>query len=171
MSKVLDVIRKISEQTNLLALNAAIEAARAGEAGRGFSVVADEVRTLSANTHQATESIRSMIEQLQQQASTAAEAMATARQQTELSVSLAERSEQHFEDIRQAITGMMAVTQQIFTATDEQQQVASSTAENIHQLNHEIAQLSTAASDAASASNELNQQSEQLAAGWQQFKA
>ncbi|MCC5853960.1 MAG: methyl-accepting chemotaxis protein, partial [Alkalimonas sp.] len=67
--------------------------------------------------------------------------------------------------------GMMAVTQQIFTATDEQQQVASSTAENIHQLNHEIAQLSTAASDAASASNELNQQAEQLAVGWQQFKA
>ncbi|SEA79031.1 methyl-accepting chemotaxis sensory transducer with TarH sensor [Alkalimonas amylolytica] len=171
ISKVLDVIRKISEQTNLLALNAAIEAARAGEAGRGFSVVADEVRTLSANTHQATESIRSMIEQLQQQASSAAQAMATARQQTDLSVSLAERSEQHFDDIRQAIAGMMAVTQQIFTATDEQQQVAISTAENIHQLNHEIAQLSTAASDAAMASSELNQQAEQLAAGWQQFKA
>ncbi|MDP4529242.1 methyl-accepting chemotaxis protein [Alkalimonas delamerensis] len=171
ISKVLDVIRKISEQTNLLALNAAIEAARAGEAGRGFSVVADEVRMLSANTHQATESIRSMIEQLQQQASSAAEAMATARQQTEQSVSLAERSEQHFADIRQAIAGMAEVTQQIFAATDEQQQVAGSTAENIHQLNHEITQLSAAASDAASASTELNQQAEQLALGWQQFKA
>jgi len=65
ISAVVDVIRKISEHTNLLALSAAIEAARAGEAGRGFSVVADEVRTLSANTQQATESINTMVALLQ----------------------------------------------------------------------------------------------------------
>ncbi|MDP4535443.1 methyl-accepting chemotaxis protein [Alkalimonas collagenimarina] len=171
ISNVLEVIRKISEQTNLLALNAAIEAARAGEAGRGFSVVADEVRTLSGNTHEATESIRGMIEQLQQQASTAVDAMAAAKSQTEQSVTLAKHSEQHFEDIRLAIGSMTDVTQQIFAATDEQQQVAASTAENIHHLNHEIAQLSAAAADAATASTDLNLQAEQLATGWQQFKA
>lgn len=171
ISNVLEVIQKISEQTNLLALNAAIEAARAGEAGRGFSVVADEVRTLSANTHQATDSIRGMIEQLQRQASTAVEAMLSAQVQTEQSVTLAKDSEQHFGDIRAAITQMSEVTQLISTATDEQQQVATDIAENIHQLNHEIAQLSTAATDAAAASTDLNQQTQQLEIGWQQFKA
>lgn len=171
ISNVLQVIQKISEQTNLLALNAAIEAARAGEAGRGFSVVADEVRTLSADTHQATDSIRDMIEQLQQQASTAVEAMVSAQVKTEQSVMLAKDSEQHFGDIRTAIVHMSEVNQLIFTATDEQQQVATDIAENIHQLNHEIAQLSTAATDAAAASMDLNQQTKQLEIGWQQFKA
>lgn len=171
ISHVLEVIQKISEQTNLLALNAAIEAARAGDAGRGFSVVADEVRALSADTNQATNSIREMIEQLQQQASTAVQAMLSAQDQTQQSVILAKDSEQHFEDIRSAIGSISEVTQLIFMATDEQQQVATAIGENIHQLNHEVAQLSTAATAAASASTELNQQAEQLEIGWQQFKA
>ncbi|WP_235357719.1 methyl-accepting chemotaxis protein [Arsukibacterium ikkense] len=170
ISSVLDVIRKISEQTNLLALNAAIEAARAGEAGRGFSVVADEVRMLSASTHKATESIRQMISQLQQQANSAVAAMRQAAEQASQSVGQSRQTEQMFQQIAGAVKQIVQLNAEISMATDEQQQVATGIADSITLLNDDIRHLNTGAARSATASEQLNTLAGQLLHGCQAFK-
>lgn len=170
ISGVLDVIRKISEQTNLLALNAAIEAARAGEAGRGFSVVADEVRALSANTQQATESIHLMIGQLQNLANSAVQSMQMAGQHAGSSAGLVVETDQMFEQIANDVAHIAQVNIQTSTATEQQKMVATTIAENIGALNDDIHQLTHGASRSAQASETLNQLAEELTAGWQVFK-
>jgi methyl-accepting chemotaxis protein len=169
ISSVLEVIRKISEQTNLLALNAAIEAARAGEAGCGFSVVADEVRTLSANTKQATESINGMISQLQQQAANAVEVMQQAHTQANTNVQLAQDTGSRFNQLASAVEHISSANAQIHTATAQQQLVSQNIAATIHQLNDEVSQLSNEASRSASASEQLTQLAAQLNNDWQVF--
>lgn len=169
ISGVLEVIRKISEQTNLLALNAAIEAARAGEAGRGFSVVADEVRTLSANTKQATESINKMIDQLQQQASDAVLVMQQAFTQANTNVQLAQDTGSRFNQLANAVEQISGANAQIHTATAQQQVVSENIAATLHQLNDNIGQLSNEASRSASASEQLTQLAAQLNNDWQVF--
>lgn len=169
ISGVVEVIRKISEQTNLLALNAAIEAARAGEAGRGFSVVADEVRTLSANTQQATESINKMISQLQQQAANAVETMQQAHQRADASVQLARDAGARFVELASAVEQIAGANLTICAATGQQQVVAEDIASSIHQLNGNISQLSAGAAVAASASEQLTQLASQLNDDWQVF--
>ncbi|MDP2716540.1 methyl-accepting chemotaxis protein [Rheinheimera sp.] len=169
ISGVLDVIRKISEQTNLLALNAAIEAARAGEAGRGFSVVADEVRTLSANTQKATESINKMISQLQQQAASAVEAMQRAHKDADSNVQLAQDAGARFTELAAAVEKIADANLTICTATEQQQVVSADIAQNIHLLNGDIVQLSDGAARAAGASEQLNQLAMQLTDDWQVF--
>ncbi len=171
ISGVLEVIRKISEQTNLLALNAAIEAARAGEAGRGFSVVADEVRTLSAHTKQATESIHGMISQLQQQASNAVAVMQQAHTQADVNVQLAQETGSRFNQVAKAVEHISAANAQIYSATAQQQVVSQSIATTIHQLNDEVNQLSNEASRSAGASEQLTQLATQLNNDWQVFAA
>ncbi|WP_449357865.1 methyl-accepting chemotaxis protein [Alishewanella longhuensis] len=170
ISGVLEVIGKISEQTNLLALNAAIEAARAGEAGRGFSVVADEVRTLSGNTKAATESIRQMISTLQAQANHAVAAIEHAAGQAEHSVEHARSTEQVFRDIASEVTQLAAFNQQISQATDEQQQVTDRFISGISELHSASQQLHDGATSSAQASEQLSAVAAQLNAGWQQFR-
>jgi len=171
ISKVLGVIQSIAEQTNLLALNAAIEAARAGEAGRGFAVVADEVRSLASNTQKATESIRGMIDALQGGARSAVSAMQQSREQAQNSVSHAREAGEVLGHIVHAIEGIADGNAQISTATEEQTAVANEISQNISSLNDSIGEVVNGAEQSSLASRDLAQ----LAAGLQQqiqrFKA
>lgn len=171
ISDVLDVIKNISEQTNLLALNAAIEAARAGEAGRGFSVVADEVRALSASTQEATESIRTMTQKLQSQASSAVNTMTEVEKYATTGVDVAQRSSQHFIDINQSVEAVVEHAKALERAAREQVTLARETRHATQEISGEGAQLTQAAATAAQSSQRLQQQTTQLAQGWAVFQA
>jgi len=126
IGQILEVIKGISEQTNLLALNAAIEAARAGEAGRGFAVVADEVRNLAHRTQSSAQEVQQMIEQLQIGAGASVQTMTESQRQSESSVSIADRAGERLGEVTQRIGEIDGMNQSVAAATEEQTAVIES---------------------------------------------
>ncbi|MFQ6370689.1 methyl-accepting chemotaxis protein [Shewanella sp. YIC-542] len=163
IGSVLDVIKAVAEQTNLLALNAAIEAARAGEAGRGFAVVADEVRSLASRTQASTEEIEKLISSLQHGTQESVQKMDRSRALSEEAVEFSRKAGSNLDDIARAVAKIQDMNHQIAAAAEEQSAVAED-------INKSVVRVRDIAEQTAQASEETSQATEGVAALGVQLK-
>lgn len=170
IGRVLDVISGIAEQTNLLALNAAIEAARAGEQGRGFAVVADEVRSLASRTESSTQEIKAMIDSLQDSSKQAVDIMSLSKEQAESSVQNAQSAGQALDQITTSISTINDMAAQIATAAEEQTSVNEEINRNITNISVISDDTATEAEGTSSASHVLSDLANELNHQVSQFK-
>lgn len=170
IGSILDVIRGIAEQTNLLALNAAIEAARAGEQGRGFAVVADEVRSLASKTQASTQEIQAMIQVLQSGAHAAVEAMNKGRKQAENCVAKTEVATKALDSITHAVHLAHDMSEQISDAAKEQNQVSHEISKLLESIVSIAEETASGAEQTSESSHEVARLAEELRVSVEQFK-